>query len=156
MHARQHRWRKVVSMGASSEVSLTQTYIPYVRKFILEVHTCVLVSVVLNYSWRKISTTILAGRRYGIFILYYSIYVEQFPLLEGRALPPENRNLQRCPGSPLSLHLWRQYCWVRQSQHMIIRLLDLSTPPPFHGVVDFFMWRFPFGNWWYKYVKMLK
>jgi hypothetical protein len=23
--------------------------------------------------------------------------------------------------------------------HMIIRLLDLSTPPPFHGVVELFL-----------------
>jgi hypothetical protein len=37
--------------------------------------------------------------------------------------------------------------------HMIILLLD--APPPLQWVVGYFVkWRFPFGNCWYKFIRM--
>jgi hypothetical protein len=73
---------KVVSMGARSN---TNKY-SLCEKIHVEVHACVLVSVVLNCSWRKIFTTILAGRRYGIFILYY--ISQTISLAGGQSSPP--------------------------------------------------------------------
>jgi hypothetical protein len=46
---------------------------------------------------------------------------------------PEKMNIQRSPGSPPFLPNWRLEALSRSAAvaHMIFRLLDLSTPPPF-------------------------